>query len=61
VIKIGSEQWPDCLNPVTDCASSSWALWMGAFNVLPNAFDTTPDGKYIPSPILAGEPKVAVL
>jgi hypothetical protein len=26
-IVIGAEQWPQCLNPVTDCASASWYLY----------------------------------
>ena len=24
-IVIGAEQWPACLNPVTECANSSWS------------------------------------
>ena len=23
-IVIGAEQWPECLNPITECANSSW-------------------------------------
>ena len=34
-IVIGAEQWPGCLNPVTECANSSWYLWTTAFKVLP--------------------------
>ena len=26
-IVIGAEQWPECLNPITECANSSWYLW----------------------------------
>ena len=26
-IVIGAEQWPGCLNPVTECANSSWYVW----------------------------------
>jgi peptide/nickel transport system substrate-binding protein len=26
-ITLGAEQWPQCLNPVTDCASASWYLY----------------------------------
>jgi len=26
-IILGAEQWPQCLNPVTDCASASWYLY----------------------------------
>ena len=34
-IVIGAEQWPDCLNPITECANSSWYVWTTAFKVLP--------------------------
>ena len=34
-IIIGAEQWPECLNPVTECANSSWYVWTTAFQVLP--------------------------
>jgi peptide/nickel transport system substrate-binding protein len=59
-IVIGAEQWPECLNPVTECANSSWMQWTTMLKVLPNAFDTTPDGTYEPSEVLAGEPVVEV-
>ncbi len=26
-ITIGAEQWPECLNPITECANSSWYVW----------------------------------
>ena len=26
-IVIGAEQWPGCLNPITECANSSWYVW----------------------------------
>ena len=28
-IIIGAEQYPGCLNPVTECANSSWYVWVG--------------------------------
>ena len=34
-ITIGAEQWPDCLNPVTECANSSWMVWTAQFPLLP--------------------------
>ena len=40
-IMIGAEQWPECLNPITECANSSWYVWTTAFKVLPNVWDTT--------------------
>ena len=45
-ILIGAEQWPDCLNPVTECANSSWEFWTTNVPVLPGVFDTTADGNY---------------
>ena len=40
-IVIGAEQWPECLNPITECANSSWYVWTSAFKVLPAVWDTT--------------------
>ncbi len=43
-ITIGAEQWPDCINPVTECANSSWMVWTAQFPILPSVWDTTADG-----------------
>lgn len=59
-IIIGAEQWPDCLNPVTECASSSWYVWTTLFAVAPNVWDTTADGKYVPTDLVTGEPTLDV-
>lgn len=59
-IIIGAEQWPECLNIITECSSSSWAVWTGAFKVLPFAWNTTGEGEYVPGEILAGEPEVMI-
>lgn len=59
-VVIGAEQWPSCLNPVTECANSSWALWTAAQNVLPGVWLTTNDGNYELSELMASEPKVEV-
>ncbi len=48
-IVIGAEQWPECLNPVTECANSSWMVWTSAFKVLPAVWNTTGEGTYVPS------------
>jgi len=58
---IGAEQWPSCLNPVTECASSSWAAWTGSQNLMPGVFATTDDGRYEVTEMMAGEPKVVLL
>jgi peptide/nickel transport system substrate-binding protein len=59
-ITIGAEQWPDCINPVTECANSSWMVWTTSFAVFPAAFDTTGDGRNLPTALLVGEPTVVV-
>jgi len=60
-IVIGAEQWPECLNPITECANSSWMVWTTAFPVSPGAYATTNDGKYVVTNLLTGEPVVTVL
>jgi len=47
-IILGAEQWPQCLNPITDCASASWYLYTIQEFVFPrlvqwsNAVQATP-------------------
>ena len=60
-IVIGAEQWPECLNPITECANSSWMVWTTAFPVSPGAYTTTNDGQYVVTNLLAGEATVEVL
>ncbi|MFZ9338979.1 MAG: ABC transporter substrate-binding protein, partial [Ilumatobacteraceae bacterium] len=43
-VVLGAEQWPACLNPVTECANSSWMVWTTINQVMPGAFATTNDG-----------------
>ena len=59
-IVFGAEQWPECLNPITECANSSWMVWTTAFQVLPGAYATTNDGHYAMTNLLAGEATVEV-
>ena len=59
-IVFGAEQWPECLNPITECANSSWMVWTTAFKVLPGAYATTNDGQYAMTNLLAGEATVEV-
>jgi peptide/nickel transport system substrate-binding protein len=60
-IVIAAEQWPECLNPITECANSSWMVWTTAFPVSPGAYTTTNDGQYVVTNLLAGEATVEVL
>lgn len=60
-IVIGAEQWPACLNPITECANSSWMVWTSAFVVSPGVWATTNDGDYALTNLVTGEPVVTVL
>jgi peptide/nickel transport system substrate-binding protein len=60
-VVIGAEQWPECLNPITECANSSWYVWTVSFAVMPGLWDTTDSQEYVPTNLLAGEPVVEVL
>lgn len=59
-ITVGAEQWPDCINPVTECANSSWEVWTAGFPILPAIWDTTATGEYKITSLVAGEPEVKV-
>jgi peptide/nickel transport system substrate-binding protein len=60
-IVIGAEQWPSCLNPVTECANSSWYVWTVAFPLLPGIWETQNDQSVKPSNLVTGEPVVETL
>ncbi len=57
-IVFGAEQFPtpDCANPITECANSSWFVWTTAFPVLPSPFNSTSDQTFEISEMLASEP-----
>lgn len=56
---LGAEQWPECLNPFTQCANASWLNWAITEHVLPRLMELDVDGNYVPSPVLDGEPEVS--
>ena len=58
-VTVGAQDWPRCLNPVTECSSLLWNLWTNLFPVLPNVWDTTVDG-FVHTPLVLEEPSVAV-
>jgi peptide/nickel transport system substrate-binding protein len=59
-IIVGAEQWPECLNPVTECANSSWMVWTTSFPVFPAVWDTTSTGGFNPTNLVTAEPTVTV-
>ncbi|MGH9184279.1 MAG: hypothetical protein ACRD0U_00435, partial [Acidimicrobiales bacterium] len=53
---LGAEQWPECLNPVTQCSNASWLTWTVLDYVLPKLMELDVEGQFVPSPVLDGEP-----
>lgn len=58
-LTLGAEQFPECINPITACANSSWMAWAVVGHVLPRLMELSPEGENIPSPLLDGEPELA--
>lgn len=58
LLRIGVEQWPDCLNPLT-CDSPALRQQI-LQHVLPVAFELDAASEYQPSPLLAEAPEVDV-
>ena len=52
------EQWPECLNPVTSCANSTWMIWSVVTHLVPSLMELDADNAYRPSPTLLEEPTV---
>ena len=57
-IILGAEQWPECLNPITQCSNSSWMHWGVDIHVLPKLMTFDEQGNFIPSPVLDGMPTI---
>jgi len=59
-VVLGAEQWPACLNPVTECANSSWMVWTVSFPTLPGLWDATAEQTFEITNVVDGEPVVEV-
>jgi peptide/nickel transport system substrate-binding protein len=55
-ITIGAEQWPECINPITQCNNSSWEVWTTQSPTMTGPWVTTNDGNYAVTALLAEEP-----
>jgi hypothetical protein len=56
-VVIGAEQFPppDCSNPLTLCAASSWFGWVTSNHTFPNVYTPTNEQTFEPNEILVGE------
>jgi peptide/nickel transport system substrate-binding protein len=58
-IVIAAEQWPDCLNPITQCANSSWLQWLVPIHVLPRLAELDTKNIFVASPLVTELPTLA--
>jgi peptide/nickel transport system substrate-binding protein len=56
-VVIGAEQYPtpDCTNPITSCANSSWYQWVAGFPQLLGPYVATNDQTFVPTELIEGE------
>lgn len=52
----GAEQWPDCINPITQCANSSWLQWLVPIHVLPRLAEIDENNNFAASPLITELP-----
>src|SRR5215475_4808430 len=55
----GAEQWPECINPITQCANSSWLQWLVPIHVLPRLMELDPNNNFVASPLLTTAPSTS--
>src|SRR5580692_3955218 len=53
---VGEEQWPTCVNPLTQCAASTTDWWAVFEEVLPTALTVNAQGDYVASPLITEIP-----
>jgi ABC-type transport system substrate-binding protein len=58
-IVIAAEQWPDCLNPITQCANSSWLQWILPIHVLPRLAELDENNNFVASPLVTEMPSLS--
>jgi len=58
-IVLAAEQWPKCINPVTQCQNSSWLHWTVAGHTLPRLMEVDQKGDFVGSPLLTETPTEA--
>jgi peptide/nickel transport system substrate-binding protein len=55
---LAAEQWPDCINPITQCANSSWLQWLVPIHVLPRLAELDEKNNFIASPLVTELPSL---
>src|SRR5438128_1437371 len=60
-IVLGTREYPECLNPITACASAPGTWWTVLQHVMPRAMELDDKGNLVPSPLLAGTPSLRIV
>ncbi len=55
-VVFGAEQFPDCINPINQCANSSWLQWLVPIHVLPRLAELDAKNNFVASPLLKEYP-----
>jgi peptide/nickel transport system substrate-binding protein len=55
-VVLGAEQWPDCINPINQCANSSWLQWLVPIHTLPRLAELDAKNNFVASPLLKEYP-----
>src|SRR6266567_423541 len=57
-VVFGAEQWPSCVNPINQCANSSWLQWLVPIHVLHRLTELDDKNNFVASPLLAEMPSI---
>jgi peptide/nickel transport system substrate-binding protein len=55
----GAEQWPACINPISQCAESSWLQWLVPIHVLPRLAELDANSNFVASPLITELPSTS--
>ncbi len=59
-LRLAAQEELYCADWIASCAGLSWGSWTLGVQTLPQAFQVTAAGDYVPGPVLAGEPVLSV-
>ncbi len=60
-VVVGTREFPECLNPITACASAPGTWWTVLQHVMPRAMELDDKGNFVPSPLLVGTPSLRIV
>jgi peptide/nickel transport system substrate-binding protein len=57
-VTLGTREYPECLNPITGCASATGTWWTVLEHVMPRAMELDAKGNFVASPLLMEAPSL---